>query len=158
MKNRSKLKSLLKLAREQPQAFTIPRDQAVSDAWSDEWDRAWDKANEDANVGSHGRRKVKCNQLWDVLEKTSVNRALGYEPLRDMILALCAYDDLGWVLVLPAQDALNLYEMGAKQDTRLLLVLPTLRALAQMQTKENDDEESTTAASSRTACGAVSQR
>ena len=105
------------------------------------WSEAWDAAYERGRMRGGERDRV-CNDFWNTLRGPAVLRNsqdepayLGYEPLRDIILALCTYDDLGWVLDMPAQDVVSLYDMGAKQDKRLALCIQTLRSLAQLQTR-----------------------
>jgi hypothetical protein len=140
MKNKGRIKRLLKLVTKHPNAWVYPRDLDENGEASDTWSKAWDAAYTRGRMRGGERDRV-CNYFWDILrggaERNSLEepRYLGYEPLRDIILALCVYDDLGWVLDMPAQDVVSLYDMGAKQDKRLALCIQTLRSLAQLETK-----------------------
>ena len=142
MKNKGRIKRLLKLVTKHPNAWVYPRDLDETGEASDTWSEAWDAAYERGRMRGGERDRV-CSYFWDKLKDTPLEQRNtlgepinpGYEPLRDIILALCVYDDLGWVLDIPAQDVVSLYDMGAKQDKRLALCIQTLRSLAQLETE-----------------------
>jgi diadenosine tetraphosphatase ApaH/serine/threonine PP2A family protein phosphatase len=142
MKNKGRIKRLLKLVTKHPNAWVHARDGTPSGAEEGRWSKAWDEAYGHTRARGGERSRV-CDEFWDTLKDTPREQRNtlgepiypGYEPLRDIILALCAYDDLGWVLNMPAQDVVSLYDMGAKQDKRLALCIQTLRSLAQLETE-----------------------